>query len=149
MTGDLKEKQAELDTSTDKATQTMNKLNDVQAAAWFKDQKIKQITNEEATIKKRLALEEKELKANETRLHQVQDQNNMIQLDLKSKNQKISEQNQTLNDQDHTIKIQERDFKEKLTEMKKKTDKEVAQLSKQLGVKESLIQKEMKENNAE
>jgi len=33
--------------------------------------------------------------------------------------------------------------------MKKKTDKEVAQLSKQLGVKESLIQKEMKENNAE
>lgn len=41
MTGDLKEKQTELDTSTDKATQTMNKLNDVQAAAWFKDQKIK------------------------------------------------------------------------------------------------------------
>jgi hypothetical protein len=29
LSGELKEKQAELDSSADKATQTMNKLNDV------------------------------------------------------------------------------------------------------------------------
>lgn len=47
----------------------MNKLNDVQAAAWFKDQQIKKITNEELAMKKKLSQEEKELKSNETRLH--------------------------------------------------------------------------------
>jgi hypothetical protein len=45
---DLKEKQVELDTSVDHATELSNKLNDVQAAAWFKDQKIKKISGEEA-----------------------------------------------------------------------------------------------------
>lgn len=33
--------------------------------------------------------------------------------------------------------------------MKKKTDKEVSRLNRQLGIKENLIQKEIKENNAE
>lgn len=33
--------------------------------------------------------------------------------------------------------------------MKTKTDKEVSRLSNQLSIKESLIQKEIKENNAE
>jgi hypothetical protein len=33
--------------------------------------------------------------------------------------------------------------------MKTKTDKEVSRLSNQFSIKESLIQKEMKENNAE
>lgn len=36
-------------------TQTMNKLNDVQAAAWFKDQKILKINTEQAELKKKLS----------------------------------------------------------------------------------------------
>jgi len=72
-----------------------------------------------------------------------------MQLDINTKNNKIAEYNQTISDKDHTIKIQERDFDEKLGEMKKKTDKEVSRLNRQLGIKENLIQKEIKENNAE
>ena len=130
-------------------TQTMNKLNDVQAAAWFKDQKILKINTEQAELKKKLALQEKEFKSDESSLHKVEEQNNMLKIDLDQKDSKIAEQNQTILNQDHTLKIKERDYKEKLTEMKSKSDKEVQRLKTQLGIKESLIQKEIKENNAE
>jgi len=88
---DLKEKQVELDTSVDHATELSNKLNDVQAAAWFKDQKIKKISGEETQIKIRLSQEDSELKSNVTQLHKVVDQVNMMKLDLSAKNMRIIE----------------------------------------------------------
>lgn len=77
-------------------TQTMNKLNDVQAAAWFKDQKILKINTEQAELKKKLAQQEKEFKSDESSLYKVQEQNNMLKIDLDQKDSKISEQNQTI-----------------------------------------------------
>lgn len=52
MTEDLKQKQVELDNANDRASEMSNKLNDIQAAAWFKDQKIQKITTEESSIKR-------------------------------------------------------------------------------------------------
>lgn len=50
---------------------------------------------------------------------------------------------------DHTLKFNEEDYKRNLTELTSKTDKEIARLNSQIGVKESMIKQEMSKNSAE
>lgn len=63
-----------------------NKLNDIQAAAYFKDQKIKKLNLEEDGLKKKVGFEEKELKSNFTQLKKVEEEFNMIKLKYEKAN---------------------------------------------------------------
>lgn len=63
-----------------------NKLNDIQAAAYFKDQKIKKLNQEEDGLKKKVGFEEKELKSNFTQLKKVEEEFNMIKLKYEKAN---------------------------------------------------------------
>lgn len=66
MNSQMRDKEAQLDNSNDRANELSNKLNDVQAAAYFKDKQIKKMSLEEATLKQTIAKDESDLKSNIT-----------------------------------------------------------------------------------
>jgi hypothetical protein len=55
---ELKDKETQLDKEVDRSNELSNKLNDVQAAAYLKDQKIKKMNEEGLKLKKALSQEE-------------------------------------------------------------------------------------------
>ena len=66
--------------ANDRANEMSNKLNDIQAAAYFKDQKIKKLNLEQDNLKNKVSFEEKTLKANMTALKKIKEESNLLKL---------------------------------------------------------------------
>lgn len=75
-----------------------NNLNDIQAAAWMKDQKIKKISQEETNLKNRLGLDEEFLMANASSLKELQESSNVMKMNYKEARHVISTQNTTIHE---------------------------------------------------
>ena len=71
-----------LDQAVDRSSELTNKLNDVQAAAYLKDQKIKKMTEEAAKMKTALSQDEKNLSGRATALKNAEEEKNLISLQL-------------------------------------------------------------------
>lgn len=79
---EIKDKEVMLDQAVDRSSELTNKLNDVQAAAYLKDQKIKKMTEEAAKMKTALSQDEKNLSGRATALKNAEEEKNLISLQL-------------------------------------------------------------------
>ena len=79
---EIKGKEVMLDQAVDRSSELTNKLNDVQAAAYLKDQKIKKMTEEAAKMKTALSQDEKNLSGRATAYKNAEEEKNLISLKL-------------------------------------------------------------------
>ena len=79
---EIKDKEVMLDQAVDRSSELTNKLNDVQAAAYLKDQKIKKMTEQAAKMKTALGQDEKNLSGRATALKNADEEKNLLSLQL-------------------------------------------------------------------
>lgn len=87
----LKDKETQLDKEVDRSNELTNKLNDVQAAAYMKDQKIKKMNEEGLKLKKALSQEEKNITSETSSLKKLQEEKSLISYKLEQAKKQITE----------------------------------------------------------
>lgn len=87
----LKDKETQLDKEVDRSNELTNKLNDVQAAAYMKDQKIKKMNEEGLKLKKALSQEEKNISSETSSLKKLQEEKSLISYKLEQAKKQITE----------------------------------------------------------
>lgn len=119
-----------------------NKLNDIQAAAYFKDQKIKKLLFQEDNLKKKEDFEVKELKSNFTQLKKVEEESNLIKLKYEKANKVITEQNSTIQNMLQKEKTDKSNFELKIGQANSEHAKKMADLQRTLDGKQIMFQDE-------
>ena len=137
---EIKDKEVMLDQAVDRSSELTNKLNDVQAAAYLKDQKIKKMTEEAAKMKTALSQDEKNLSGRATAYKNAEEEKNLISLKLTQAQHQISEQNATINDLRMVEQTAARSSEDRIKEMQSKQEKEVKNLKRQVEAKVRLIE---------
>lgn len=126
-----------------------NKLNDIQAAAYFKDEKIKKLNQEEKKLMTQISDEDKSIKTESEELKKVKNEANLLKLKVDEEKHVIQEQKTTIQNLELSSKTERDQFNQKILDLKKEESKERKILEKQVENDKIMLQDEKKKMHDE